>query len=190
MEVFLYARGLWWRTTVLVQSRVPELEAAPDSYSFLTTFFRGWPSSSHFSLFVVVWLLHMRASTAAPIPEGAIDGTLLDEELVEFFMWDMSGCSGLGCRRQQKRHVAAPPPAGVQRRMGRKRQKLVGRDKGSLTEQQTKGTVTTTIQIRRKHNTNRTTQRAALPDCRCRVLTAGLTAFYVIKQIWGIRWRR
>ena len=30
---------------------------------------------------------------------------------------------------------------------------LVGRDKGSLTEQQTKGTVTTTIQIRRKHNT-------------------------------------
>jgi len=34
------------------------------------------------------------------------------------------------------------------------RQKLVGRDKGSLTEQQTKGTVTTMIQIRRKHDTN------------------------------------
>jgi len=32
------------------------------------------------------------------------------------------------------------------------RQKLVGRDKGSLTEQQTEGTVTTTIQIRRKHD--------------------------------------
>jgi len=48
--------------------------------------------------------------------------------------------------------------------MERKRQKLVGRDKGSLTEQQTKGTVTTTIQIRRKHNTNRTTHRAALLD--------------------------
>jgi len=44
------------------------------------------------------------------------------------------------------------------------RQKLMGRDKGSLTEQQTMGTVTTTIQIRRKHNTNCTTQRAALPD--------------------------
>jgi len=28
----------------------------------------------------------------------------------------------------------------------------VGRDKGSLTEQQTEGTATTTIQIRRKHN--------------------------------------
>jgi len=50
--------------------------------------------------------------------------------------------------------------------MERKRQKLVGRDKGSLTEQQIKGTVTTTIQIRGKHNTNRTTQKAALHDRR------------------------
>jgi len=57
-----------------------------------------------------------------------------------------------GCGRQQKRHAAAPPPARVRRRMERNRQKLVGRDKGSLTEQQTEGTVTTTIQIRRKHN--------------------------------------
>jgi len=48
--------------------------------------------------------------------------------------------------------------------MERNRQKLVGRDKGSLTEQQRKGTGTTTIQIRGKHNTNRTTHRAALPD--------------------------
>jgi len=39
----------------------------------------------------------------------------------------------------------------VRRRMERKRQKLVGRDKGSLTEQQTEGTATTTIQIRRIH---------------------------------------
>jgi len=52
----------------------------------------------------------------------------------------------------------------VQRRTERNRQKLVGWDKGSLTEQQTKGTGTTMIQIRRKHNINRTTQRAALPD--------------------------
>jgi len=28
----------------------------------------------------------------------------------------------------------------------------VGRDKGSLTEQQTEGTATTTVQLRRKHN--------------------------------------
>jgi len=35
----------------------------------------------------------------------------------------------------------------------------VGRDKGSLTEQQTEGTVTTTIQIRGIHRTNPTTQR-------------------------------
>jgi len=48
--------------------------------------------------------------------------------------------------------------------MERNRQKPVGRDKGSLTEQQTKGTGTTTIQIKRKHNTNRMTHRAALPD--------------------------
>jgi len=38
--------------------------------------------------------------------------------------------------------------------------KPVGRDKGSLTEQQTEGTVTTTIQVRRKHNKNRTTKTA------------------------------
>ena len=51
----------------------------------------------------------------------------------------VSCCFGFGCRRQQKRHAAAPPPAGVGRRMERKRQKLVGRDKGSLTEQQREG---------------------------------------------------
>ena len=72
-----------------------------------------------------------------------------------------------GCGRQQKRHAATPPPAGVRRRMERNRQKLVGWDKGSLTERQTKGTGTTTIQIRRKHNTNHITQRAALLDSRC-----------------------
>jgi len=37
--------------------------------------------------------------------------------------------------------------------MERNRQKLAGEDKGSLTEQQTKGTVTTTIQIRRIQKT-------------------------------------
>jgi len=68
-----------------------------------------------------------------------------------------------GSGRQQKHHAAAPPPARVRRRMKRKRQKLVGRDKGSLTEQQTKGTVTTTIQIRRKYDTN-SHNRPALSD--------------------------
>ena len=48
-------------------------------------------------------------------------------------------CLGFGCRRQQKHHTAAPPPAAVRRRMERERQKLVGRDKGSLTELQTEG---------------------------------------------------
>jgi len=56
-----------------------------------------------------------------------------------------------------------PPPAcgGEWKETGRK---LVGRDKGSLTEQQTKGTGTTMIQIRRNQDTNRTTHRAILPD--------------------------
>jgi len=54
-------------------------------------------------------------------------------------------CSGFGCSQQQKRHAAAPPPAGVRRRLERNRQ-VVGRDKGSLTEQQTEGTGTTMIQ--------------------------------------------
>jgi len=39
-------------------------------------------------------------------------------------------------------------------RMERNRQKLVGRDKGSLTEQQTEGTATTMIQLRGIHRTN------------------------------------
>ena len=56
----------------------------------------------------------------------------------------------VAAKSNKKRHAAAPPPAGVRRRMERNRQKLVGRDKGSLREQQTKGTGTTTIQMRRK----------------------------------------
>jgi len=63
-------------------------------------------------------------------------------------------CSGFGCSRKQKRHAAAPPPTVVQRRMERNRQKLVGRDKGSLTEQQTEGTGITTVQKRGIHKTN------------------------------------
>jgi len=51
-----------------------------------------------------------------------------------------------------------------------KRQKLVGQDKGSLTEQQTKGTVTTTIRIKKIHNTNSRMRRATLTAC-CRVRT-------------------
>jgi len=69
-----------------------------------------------------------------------------------------------GCSWQQKRHTAAPPPTGVRRRMEINRQKLLGQDKGGLTEEQTKGTGATKIQIGRKHNTNRMTQRAVNPD--------------------------
>ena len=69
-----------------------------------------------------------------------------------------------GCGRQQKRHAAAPPPTGVRRRMERNRQKLGGRDKGSLTQQQTKGTGTTTIRIRGIHKTKQTTQQSCSPE--------------------------
>jgi len=56
----------------------------------------------------------------------------------------------------------------VWRRVEINRQKLVGWDKGSLTEQKRKGTVTTVIQIRRIHNTNSRTQRATLTaHCCC-----------------------
>ena len=68
-----------------------------------------------------------------------------------------------GCRWQHKRHAAAPPPAGVRRRMERKRQQLVGRDKGSLTEQQTKGTGTTTIQIKGIYKIKQTAQQSRSP---------------------------
>ena len=54
--------------------------------------------------------------------------------------------------KRATRCSAAPPPAGVGRRMERNRKKLVGWDKGSLLEQRSKGTVTM-IQIRRKHKT-------------------------------------
>jgi len=79
------------------------------------------------------------------------------------FVVRIEACFGFGCSRQQKRHAAAPPPTGVQRRMERNRQKLVGWDKGSLTEQQTEGTATTMIQKRGIYKTN-PQNRPALSD--------------------------
>jgi len=63
-----------------------------------------------------------------------------------------------------------------------KRQKLVGRDKGSLTEQQTEGTGTTTIQKRGKHKTNqqntaRRTQPLSLPDRTAAVPSRAVSEF-------------
>jgi len=54
----------------------------------------------------------------------------------------------------------APPPTGLQRRMESKGQKLVGQDKGSLTEHQMKRTVT--IVIKRIYKTNSKMHSAAL----------------------------
>ena len=56
-------------------------------------------------------------------------------------------------KKSATRLPLAPPGCGGEWKENR--QKLVGRDKGSLTEQQTEGTATTTIQIRRKHDKNR-----------------------------------
>jgi len=49
---------------------------------------------------------------------------------------------------------------------GKKKAELMGQNKGSLTEQQTKRTVTTTVLIRRIYQTNTKTHRAAL-TVRC-----------------------
>jgi len=66
----------------------------------------------------------------------------------------MCWCSGSAADGNKSAKRPPLPPAGVRRRMERNRQKLVGRDKGSLTEQQTEGRVTTTIQKRGIHKTN------------------------------------
>jgi len=54
---------------------------------------------------------------------------------------------GCGWQQRTKRLLYHSSPSGVGRRMERKRQKLMGRDKGNWTEQKTKQTVTTTILI-------------------------------------------
>ena len=89
-----------------------------------------------------------------------------------YYCFKVKQCFGFGCCRQQKRHAAAPPPAGVRRRMQINRQKLVGWGKGSLTKQQTEGTGTTTIQIRRKHNNepHDPTELLSPRQDRCRAL--------------------
>jgi len=59
-----------------------------------------------------------------------------------------------------------PSPRWGAEENGKRQAETGGWDKGSLIEQQTKGTGTTMIQIRRKHNTYCTTHRAALHDRR------------------------
>ena len=73
------------------------------------------------------------------------------------------GLAAAGNKSATRPPLPLPGCGGEWKERGRK---LVGRDKGSLTEQQTEGTGTTTIQIRGKHNTNLKTQRAALHDRR------------------------
>jgi len=72
--------------------------------------------------------------------------------------------------------VAAPAPAGVWRRMERNRQKLVGRDKGSLTEHQTEGTGATTIQKRGIYKTNQQ-NRTTLSDLTAAVPSRAASEF-------------
>jgi len=56
------------------------------------------------------------------------------------------------------------PPPGCGGEWKENRQKPVGRDKGSLTEQQTKGTGTTTIQKKRRIYKTNPQNRTALSD--------------------------
>jgi len=69
------------------------------------------------------------------------------------------------------RPFCCPSPRWGGEENGRNRQKLVGRDKGSLTEQQTKGTVKTTIQIRGIHKTKR---RNAESNSHCPMMSCVL----------------
>jgi len=69
--------------------------------------------------------------------------------------------------------MAAPPPAGVRRKMERNRQKPVGRDKSSLREQQTKGTVTTMIQKKGNIQNKPAEQNRSLGPNRCCALLSG-----------------
>jgi len=65
--------------------------------------------------------------------------------------------------KSAKRSLYHPSPHGSGEENGKKKtKKLMGRDKGSLTEQQTKGTVTTTILTRRIYKTNSEMHRATL----------------------------
>jgi len=60
-------------------------------------------------------------------------------------------------------HSRPSPRRGAEENGKKTGRKPVGRDKGSLTEQRTKGTATTTVQIRGIHRTNRTTPQNRSP---------------------------
>jgi len=82
---------------------------------------------------------------------------------------------GLGWQPRSTRSLSHPSPRWGGEENGKKKAKLVGRDKGNLTEQQTKWTVTTTILIKRIHKTNSEMHRATLTTwypARPRVVTA------------------
>jgi len=82
-----------------------------------------------------------------------------------------------GQRQRATRSLYHPSPCwGGQENGKKKEKKFLGRDKGSLTEQQTKGTVTTTILIRRIHKTNSKMHRGTLTT-RCLARSQAMTAF-------------
>jgi len=69
-------------------------------------------------------------------------------------------CSGLAAAGNKSATRPPLPPPGCGGEWKERGRKLVGRDKGRLTEQQTKGTGTTTIQIRGIHKTKQTAQQS------------------------------
>jgi len=89
----------------------------------------------------------------------------LSSNLINFLI---CSCCGLAPAGNKEPHgcSTALNPIGVGRRMERKRQKLMVWDKGSLTAQQTKRTVTTVKLIRKIYKTNSKVHRTAL-NTRC-----------------------
>jgi len=83
-----------------------------------------------YKLSLVVYLILSEYISATNVGQNVLLGVIV-------IVWPWPATKG------PQGHSTAPPSTGVGERMERKRQKLVAWDKNSLTEQQTKGTVTT-----------------------------------------------
>ena len=101
-------------------------------------------------------------------------------------------------------HSNTSPPAGAGRRMERNRQKLMGQDKGSLTELWMKWRITTTVLIRQIYKTKSEVHRGTLTTQIpvhsskplqglslkqfCKLETIGSLFKWQVSQIWDCRW--
>jgi len=93
----------------------------------------------------------------------------------------LANCYGLAVAGNKSATQPPLPPAGVRRRMERNRQKLVGRDKGSLTETANKGNRNNNDTDKentqqKPHSPESRSQRCALCTPTAQVPPTGMTA--------------